>query len=143
MPCLLGLIFNFANIELPELFITYWTYFKGAYVVVGMMVLGAALSGLRHIEFSFRFNALVFLGKFIIWPLVAFLFVLLDQHVMHLFSKDIHLMMILLGLMPPGANITAYAAQFNVEPEKAATTVLAGTVFALFAIPTAIWLMGG
>lgn len=139
----LALIYNyFADHTLPDMALTYWTYFKGAYVVMGMMIVGTALSQMKHFEFSWRFNSLVFLGKFIGWPLLMGSFVLLDMYVMGLYGKEVHTMLMLLSIMPPAAGVTAFAAQFNTGPEKAATTVLAGTVFALFAIPAALWLIG-
>jgi hypothetical protein len=127
---------------LPALALTYWTYFRGAYVVVGMMIIGSALSQMKHFEFSLRFNSLVFLGKFVAWPALMGAFVALDYFVLGLYGKEIHTMLMLLSIMPPAANVTAFAAQFNTNPEKAATTVMAGTIFALFAIPAALWLIG-
>ena len=49
---------------------------------------------------------------------------------------------ILITIVPPAANSVAFAAQLNIRPEKAATTVLLGTVLALFYIPAVIWLVG-
>ncbi|MCD8563311.1 MAG: AEC family transporter [Alphaproteobacteria bacterium] len=138
-----GLLYNYvAGHTLPDMVLTYWAYFKGAYVVLGMMIIGTALSQMAHIEFSWRFNSLVFLGKFIAWPLVMGSFVALDIYVLGLYGKEVHTMLILLSIMPPAANVTAFAAQFNTGAEKAATTVLAGTIFALFAIPAVLWLIG-
>jgi hypothetical protein len=138
-----GLLYNyFAGHTLPDMVLTYWTYFKGAYVVMGMMIIGSALSQMKHFEFSWRFNSLVFLGKFVCWPLLMGAFVLLDITVLGLYGREVHTMLMLLSLMPPAANVTAFAAQFNTNPEKAATTVLAGTLFALFALPAALWLIG-
>lgn len=138
-PTLYAVIFGFgmnaAHVELPDLFLTYWGYFKGAYVVMGMMILGVALSALHRFEFSLRYNALVFLGKFMVWPLLMGAFVVLDIVLFKLYGPEIHTMLMLLSIMPPAANVTAFATQFNTNPEKAATTVLAGTLFALIAIP--------
>jgi predicted permease len=139
---ILGFGVNAAHVELPELFLTYWSYFKGAYVVMGMMILGVALSAMHHFEFSLRYNALVFLGKFMVWPLLMGVFVALDIYVLHLYGSEIHTMLMLLSIMPPAANVTAFATQFNTNPEKAATTVLAGTLFALIAIPLVLVLFG-
>ena len=40
----LALIVNVTETEMSDLFITYWGYFKGAYVIMGMMIFGAALA---------------------------------------------------------------------------------------------------
>jgi predicted permease len=139
----LGLLVNaLTGGVLPEMVVTYWTYFKGAYVVMGMMIIGVALSKMKHFEFSLRFNALVYSGKLIVWPLLMGAVVALDTYVLGLYGPEVHLMLMLLSIMPPAANVTAFAAQFNTGPEKAATTVLAGTMLALLYIPLALWLIG-
>ncbi len=137
-----GLSVNAMHIELPELFWTYWAYFKGCYVVVGMMIIGAALSRLEHFVFGGRFVSLVIAGKFILWPLLAYGSVLMDLHFLHWFGTDIHHLIMIMAIVPPAANTVAFAAQLNLEPEKAATTILLSTVFALFYIPLIIWLLG-
>lgn len=130
-----GIIVNTVQLHLPDTFWTYWDYFKGAYVVIGMMIIGSALSKVQAFVFGPRFMALVFSGKFIVLPVLAYLFVLFDNHITNWFSKDIHQLLIMMTIVPPAANVAAFAAQMNLEPEKAATTILAGTVLALFYIP--------
>ncbi|MGH1375402.1 MAG: AEC family transporter [Alphaproteobacteria bacterium] len=137
-----GFTVNYLNIELPEIFWTYWTHFKGAYVIVGMMIVGAALSTLDKFVFGPRFISLVFAGKFIAWIALAFGFVLLDRHIFNWFTTDIHNLVMVMALVPPAANIATFATQMNLQPEKAATTILVGTIFALFYIPAMIWLLG-
>ncbi|MBI1300830.1 MAG: hypothetical protein GC137_04135 [Alphaproteobacteria bacterium] len=135
-------IVKFADAELPEQFWTYWEYFKGAYVVAGMMIIGLALSKLKKFELGPRFLSTVFAGKFIIWPFLAYSLVMLDSHVLNLFNEEAHKILLLLSILPPAANTTAFATQMNLEPEKAATTILISTIFALFYIPMMIGLFG-
>ncbi len=137
-----GIIVNRLGLEPPELFWTYWAYFKGAYVVLGMMIVGAALAGVQKLVFGPRFMSLVFFGKFVVWPVLIYAFVLFDRTVLHWYGADIHNLILIMSLVPPAANIAAFAAQMNMKPEKAATTILAGTVFALVYIPAMIWLLG-
>ncbi|MGH1402629.1 MAG: AEC family transporter [Alphaproteobacteria bacterium] len=137
-----GFLVNYLDIELPDIFWTYWTHFKGAYVIVGMMIVGAALSTLDRFVFGPRFIALVFAGKFVAWITLAFGFVLLDRHVLHWFSSEVQDLVMVMALVPPAANIATFATQMNLEPEKAATTILIGTIFALFYIPAMIWVLG-
>lgn len=137
-----GIIVNRLALEPPELFWTYWAYFKGAYVVLGMMIVGAALAGVNKLVFGPRFMSLVFFGKFVVWPVLIYAFVLLDRIVLQWYTPDIHNLILIMSLVPPAANIAAFAAQMNMKPEKAATTILAGTVFALVYIPAMIWLLG-
>ena len=51
-------------------------------------------------------------------------------------------MLLIMSIVPPAANIAAFAATLDLNPEKAATTVLLGTIFALFYIPAVLVLSG-
>ncbi|MGH1378893.1 MAG: AEC family transporter [Alphaproteobacteria bacterium] len=137
-----GFIINYASIDLPDIFWTYWTHFKGAYVIIGMMIVGAALANIDKLVFGPRFIALVFSGKFIAWPVLACLFIVLDKHLLQWLSTDLHHLVMMMSIVPPAANIATFATQMNISPEKAATTILIGTLFALIYIPAMIWLIG-
>ncbi|MAF98939.1 MAG: hypothetical protein CMH26_09915 [Micavibrio sp.] len=137
-----GLIINVLNVELPTVFYTYWSYFKGAYVLIGMMLIGAAMAQMKHFELGPRFIAFSFVGKIIMWPLLALGCIAIDNAYLQLFDEQVHHMLMILALVPQAANIVAFAAQLGLHPEKAATTVLIGTLLALFYIPAAIWLLG-
>ncbi|NCT41676.1 MAG: hypothetical protein GW778_08465 [Alphaproteobacteria bacterium] len=138
----LALIVNISGAELPEQFYTYWAYFKGAYVVMGMMIIGVALASVEKLVIGPRFLSLVALGKFIIWPILMIIIMAIDMHLTHLFNAEIYKLMLILSIVPPAANIAAFAAQLNVQPEKAATTVLLCTIFALFYIPFIVMISG-
>jgi predicted permease len=59
-----------------------------------------------------------------------------------MFTIDIYHLIVLITIVPSAANVVAFSAQLNVQPEKAATTVLSGTIFALIYIPAVVWLIG-
>ena len=138
----LALILNLMQVDMPEMFHTYWGHFKGAYVVMGMMIIGVALASVNKLVFGPRFQGLAFMGKFVMWPVLIAGLILLDQALLNLFHAQIYKLMIVLSIVPPAANIAAFAAQLGVQPEKAATTVLAGTIIALFYIPLVVVLTG-
>ena len=138
----LGVYFNQTGIELSEQFNTYWQYFNGAYVIVGMMIIGVALSRVDKLVIGPKFMALAYAGKFIVWPLLSIAFIAVDYLYLHLFAREVYLIMLVIAIVPPGANISAYAAQLDLNPEKAATTVLIGTIFALFFIPAVLIISG-
>jgi len=138
----LALIVNASGYDLPDLFTTYWGYFKGAYVVMGMMIIGVALASVEKFVFGPRFLSLVILGKFALWPVLALGVVMLDKAYFGLFTPEIHKLITILSIVPPAANIAAFAAQLNVQPEKAATTVLICTILALFYIPVVVLITG-
>lgn len=137
-----GFMINAAGVELPDIFWTYWTHFKGAYVIAGMMIIGGALAGLERFVIGPRFLGLVFAGKFLLFPILSLIFIAMDKTLMQWYGQDIYNLLIIVAIVPPAANIAAYASQMDIEPEKAATTILIGTVFALFYIPAVIWVIG-
>ncbi len=135
-----GVLFNLSGAEFSAQFLTYWAYFKGAYVVVGMMIIGAALSRVKKLVFGPRFLTLTYLGKFVISPLLALVIIMLDQMVFHLFGPEIHKLFFILAIVPTAANIAAFAVEMDLKPEKAATTILFGTFIALITIPFSLML---
>ena len=137
-----GLVVNMMHWELSTLFNTYWDYFKGAYVLIGMMIIGASLAKAKKLVIGPRFLSFTFFGKFIVWPAMAYSLILFDQGVTGWFEPEIHKMIFLMAIVPPAANIAAFAAQLDMSPEKAATTVLIGTLVALFYIPFILLLTG-
>jgi hypothetical protein len=145
-PSFYGLIFglavNFSGHGFSDQVATYWEYCKGAYLLLGMMIIGTALSKMPKLVIAPRFLSLAFLGKFIIWPAFAFAFIMLDKHVLGIFDTVTHQMFFLASTVPPGANIAAFAAQLDMRPGKAATTVIIGTVIALFTVPLTLALSG-
>ncbi len=137
-----GLAVNYFGIDLSDQVNTYLEYFKGTYIVVGMMIVGVALGGMKKLVIGPKFLSLTFLGKFVMWPALAYGIILLDQNIFHIFEPQVHKILLLISIVPPGANTAAYAAKLNIEPEKAATTILFGTIFALFYIPLIIMITG-
>lgn len=131
----LGILFNLSGYEFSDLVNIYWGYFKGAYVVIGMMIIGAALSRVEKLVIAPRFISLAFLGKFIVFPAIALAMIALDKFVLGFYGTEIHKMFLVLSIVPPAANIAAFAVEMNLNPEKAATTILLGTILALFTIP--------
>jgi len=100
------------------------------------------LSKSKTLVIAPRFITLAFLGKFIIWPLVAYVFIWIDQTVLHWFAREIHQIIFVMAIVPPAANTAAFAAQLDMNPEKAATTILIGTLIALLSIPLMLALSG-
>lgn len=139
---LAGLLINAAGIEFPSQMDNFWQYFKGAYVVVGMMIIGVSLSRVSKLVMGPRFLSLVFLAQFVVWPLLAVGVITLDKMFIHAFVPEIYKILMIVAIVPPAANIAAFAAKLDLSPEKAATTVLLGTIFALFYIPAVLVLSG-
>ena len=131
----IGLLVNFSHVKLPDLFYTYWTHATGAYVFFGMMIIGIALSKMKRLEFDWRLIGWLFGAKFVVWPALALLFIVIDQSALHLFPATVHGLILIFCSVPLMANLVAYAAQLNLHAEKAASSVLLSTLFAIVYMP--------
>ncbi len=130
-----GIVFNLSGQSFSPVFETYWGYFQGTYIVIGMMIVGAALSRVDKLVIAPRFIGWAFLGKFIIFPAISVALIMLDKFVFGIYQTEIHKLFFVLSIVPPAANIAAFAVEMDLNPEKAATTILIGTILALFTIP--------
>ena len=67
---ILGVIFNLLGVVIPEEVSSYTAQFKGAYGILGMMMLGMGLVGLQKgSDLDVKFISITFIFKFIFWPL--------------------------------------------------------------------------
>ncbi len=132
---LLGLLMNAGSVHLPESYFSLADNFRGAYSILGMMIIGLGVSGIKTLRCDWKFIGLSLFTKFLLWPLYALLAVTLDTHFWHLLTPSMHSIVILLSLTPMAANTVVLATALNVKPEKAALGVLSTTLFALFYIP--------
>ncbi len=134
-----GLLINFSGITLPDIFYRYWTYATGTWVFTGMMVIGVALGKIPKLEFDFRLMRWLFAAKFILWPLAGIAFILIDRHLLGLLPETAHGLIMIFTSVPLMANLVAYAAQMNLHTERAASTVLVSTFFAIAYMPALLF----
>ena len=134
----LGLIYNFCGFGLSETFLRYWNYSIGAWVLIGMMIIGVALSKQSRLEIDLKLLAFMFVPKFILWPLLGFGVIITDITYFQAFSAEIYLMLAVMSAVPLAGNLVAYAATLKLHPEKAAAAVLISTVLAFITVPAAV-----
>ncbi len=134
----LGLAYNLSGLDLPQSFTRYWDYSIGAWVIIGMMIIGVALAKQNRLEVDLKLLASMFAPKFILWPLFGFSIILLDQAYFQAFEPEVHMMLAVMTSVPLAGNLVAYAATLNLHPERAAAAVLISTIFALFTVPAAV-----
>jgi predicted permease len=128
-------MFSIENTHAMIIFYIYWEYFYGAWIVIGMMLIGIALSKVQGFRINPELLGWFFAFKFIAWPLVMFGIVMIDRSFLHIFDETIHVLMMLLSSAPLASNVVAFAAHLNLRPSEAATAVLLSTIFALVFIP--------
>lgn len=137
----LGFLWNIAGFELPQVFDRYWNYSIGAWVMLGMMIIGVALAKQNKLAIDWKLFTALFVPKFIIWPLAGFAFILADMLYFNAFSNEIYIMLAVVTSVPLAGNLVAYAATFNLHPEKAAAAVLISTIMAFVTVPLAVILV--
>lgn len=132
---LAGLGFATLNIPLNDGFIKLHDAARGAYICMGMIIIGMALARHRRLSWNVDFLALGVFGKYILWTLAVCGFIWLDNHVLMLYDVEIHKMMMILALTPAAANAAAYAAETGFKPQHAATIVFFTTAISFAFVP--------
>lgn len=135
-----GLVCNIAGLKAGEIYQSTVDKFIGCYSVLGMMLIGLGLEGLRRVRPDFRFVAASFIVKFLVWPLAVVLLIAIDNLTANIYPPSIERIMILLAIVPLAANTVAFATKLDAQPEKAALAVFLSTLFALFFIPSVLGL---
>ncbi|OGG00737.1 hypothetical protein A2153_03115 [Candidatus Gottesmanbacteria bacterium RBG_16_38_7b] len=132
---IIGLLFNVVNLNLGPVYYGIIFFVRQIYSVLGMMIIGMALSEISKFIIDWKFIILTFLAKFAAWPVLMIVFISMDNNFFHIFDGITHQIMLILSVVPLAANTVAFATLLKVQPQKAAVTVLLSTVFALFYIP--------
>lgn len=136
-----GLIANILHVKLGSNYTMLVNNFLGAYSVLGMLLIGLSLSSIKHFCFDYKFNLIVFLAKFIAWPvLVLCLISFINYCLPHFFSSTLIGVMLLMSVVPLAANTIVYAIFFGMPPEKPALAVSLSTLWALVYIPLVMML---
>ncbi|PCM44768.1 AEC family transporter [Marinobacter sp. ANT_B65] len=129
---------NLSGFSIPDVFVPLFDNLRGAYSILGMMIIGMSITSFRGLAGNMRFTALAFFGKFVIWPLVATAFWWLDSQVLGIYDPAVHQAIFLISITPIAANTVVIATLLDTSPRQAAGTVMLTTLFALAFIPVMI-----
>lgn len=142
---ILGIILNIAGFEIPEAVSSYTAQFKGAYGILGMMMLGMGLIGLKNSDdnFDVKFISITFFLKFIFWPIAILGVIFLDKTFFMILNEDLYKVLFLFAIVPLAGNTVTLAVLLNAKPEKASLAVFLSTVVSVVTIPLYIFLYGG
>ncbi len=132
---ILGVLFLASHLSINENVAALFANFRGAYSILGMMLVGLGLAGVTRSAVDAKLLSAAFIAKFLVWPVVVICMILLDLSRSHLFASSVYPVMLILSIVPLASNTVAFAAQLKAVPEKAAVAVLASTIFALLYIP--------
>lgn len=132
---ILAVSFNFLQYDTPGTLVFIEPYVLKIFTVVGMMIIGMGLNGVSLKKLDLKFISMAFLAKFVAWPLATFLLIYLDSSFFGLYSSNVHKALILFSIVPLASNPVIIATILKSYPEKAATSTLLSTLFALVYIP--------
>ncbi len=133
---LAGLALNISGVVLPEALARYTGQFKVTFSLLGMMVIGMGLEGLRKGGgLDVKFLSVSLAVKHILWPLVVVGVIVLDRNFTHLLYEELYKVMFVFAIVPLAGNTVTLAVLLKARPEKAAIAVLLSTLISLVYIP--------
>ena len=133
----IAVILNSVGFEMPQTSITYkyWQKILDTWLVMGMMMIGIALSSCNSLKPDIKFCTHMMGIRFVVWPLICALFVAIDYYVVHLFNADIYFILAVFSLVPLPGNAVALSATLGLHPDKIAFAVVLSTIIATFLVP--------
>lgn len=137
----LGISLNIYGFSMPEMFMDYSNYLKGAYAILGMMLLGMGMENIKaNNSLDMKFISYALFIKFIIWPAFILLFIYLDKNYIHFLNDGLYMVMFLFSIVPLAGNTVTIATLLDVKPEMMSLTVFISTLISLMYIPLMIFL---
>jgi len=122
------------------MFNDYALYLKGAYAILGMMLVGMGMEMMKtNNSFDIKFISYALFIKFIIWPLLICVFIYFDYNFINFLNKDYYFLMFIFSIVPLAGNTVTIATLLNVKPEKISMAVFVSTLLSLFYIPLMIY----
>ena len=138
---LLAVVLNLSGAGIPETFVPLFDNLRGAYSVLGMMIIGMGILSFRGLAGNPVFTGLAFFGKFVSWPLLALAFWWVDANWLGIYDTAVYQAIFLISITPIAANTVVIATLLDASPRQAAGTTLLSTLFALGFIPVMIALV--
>ena len=111
---------------------------KGSFSILGMVMVGLALSSLQKFEVDIKFTLATFAAKFLFYPLGVGLFIMFDHFVTKWYNNDYYNALKLLSTAPLAANTIVIANLQKFYPEKVAATVFLSLLFVVIYMPTMV-----
>lgn len=136
----IGVVLRLCEVSLPAFMWEFLASVKGAYTLLGMMIVGLGLAGLHRLQPDMKFIGMSFAAKFIVWPVLMLLLVWADRTWLGIYPESIHHALLLLSIVPMAANTVVIATILNIEPEKVATAVFLSYVLAIIYVPLMVTL---
>lgn len=137
----LAVMLNLSGFSIPDVFTPLFDNLRGAYSILGMMIIGMGILSFRGLAGNLRFTGLAFFGKFVSWPIAAMAFWWLDASFFGIYNLAVYQAIFLISITPIAANTVVIATLLDTAPKQAAGTALLSTLFALAFIPVMVALV--
>tara|TARA_R110000796_G_scaffold186168_2_gene303046 strand:+ start:8699 stop:9622 length:924 start_codon:yes stop_codon:yes gene_type:complete len=139
----LAVTLNLSQIGMAEVLIPLFDNLRGAYSILGMMIVGMGILSMRGLAGDLRFTGLAFFGKFVSWPLLALAFWWVDSRLLQIYDLAVYQAIFLISITPIAANTVVIATLLDTSPRQVAGTTLLSTLVALLYIPLMVsWVLG-
>ena len=138
----LGLLFALMHWDIPENWHAAARDFRGFYVICGALIIGISLAQVKKWRFDYAFFGTIWGVKFVLWPFIASAVLWLEARYAGIIPREHKSIILLMSLLPLAANTAAFAALFDIQPEKTATAVAASTLIAAVTLPLCAALLG-
>ncbi|GHC39176.1 AEC family transporter [Aidingimonas halophila] len=130
---LAALLASALQIDIPEAVLDGMEVFPSTYTLLGMMIIGMTLGNVAIRQWDARFITACVAARFLLWPLVSLIAVLVLQPFG--ISEHLQTTLLLLGVVPMAANVVVVAMELEIRPEKGAIAVLVTTLAAPLVVP--------
>lgn len=130
-----GCTLSLMGFQLPHFLNDFVANMKGSYSILGMVMIGVALSKVQKFEFDVKFTMAAFASKFLYYPIVFNVFILFDRFVLGWYDNEYYNALQLLSIAPLATNTIVLASLYKIYPEKVATAVLLSLIFVLIYMP--------
>jgi hypothetical protein len=137
---ILGIVLNMLGVTIPLVLHDYTDYVKGAYAILGMMLLGMGMEKIKtNNAWDFKFISISLFVKFVVWPGLVLFYIYLDKHFFHILNEGLYTVMFLFSIVPLAANTVTIATLLHVKPEKMSLAVFISTLISLIYIPVVLF----
>ena len=95
-----GLVFNLGGFEFSTLMLDYWDRFTGTVIILGMMMIGAALARMEKMRFDWPFFVGVVVLRYILWPVLGLCWVAVDYYFFGMLDDQVYVFILLICACP-------------------------------------------
>ncbi len=139
---IVGLAFNLMGLKIPALWDGVVRDFLGAYVVLGVLIIGLGLAQKGWPRFHAKLFGTILGIKFILWPILTVALIAVLRMTPLAVPALYEPILLLMSVLPLAANTAALAALLDVYPEEAAGAVALSTLLSMAIVPAYVLLFG-